>query len=482
MFILNPKVMILIPFLILITSIICIILSIIFKRNHLFSFYISFFSLIFILLSFFFIYKYIPIYFSTLLCINFYSIIYLYIIIFSSIFTIFINYFYLQKYFFYQEEFYLLILSSIIGAITVIEANHIFIILFGIELMSFPILGLMLYSLKKHTNIRIILKYLILSSIVTIFSFLGISLIYLICGNLNLNNIKISFLINDIQNNKILLIGLGLLLISLFFKLSLFPFHFWISDIYKNISPFLLMYSTTVIKVATFSVLMKIFMYIPYEKSKVLYLIIELISISSIIFGSFMTVFQNNIKKLFGYSSIVHMGYILITLFSINNYHFNNSIALIYLINYTISNIGIFSLLSLLLLLDHNTNFNLNNLFVYNFVLWKKIIFHISVFIIIFSFLSIPFTFGFISKFCIFFIILYAKLWMILYAILINSGFSIYYYLKIILNLYRNNLSKNISNKKSYTVIQIFIFLISIIILFIGIYPKIIFDFFKIKI
>lgn len=474
MFIPNTKIIALIPLFILMTSIFIIMFSIIFKRNHFFVFCITVFSLFLLLISLFFIYYIIPINITSLLYIDFYSLVYITMVILSSIVMVFVSYFFLENFDTNKEEFYLLILSSIIGAIILIESNHIFTIFIGMELLSFPIFGLMTYSFKKNTVIQVILKYVLLSSVITSFSLLGITLIYFICGTLKLNYIKIAFLINNVYMNKILLIGIVLLLTSLFFKLSLFPLHFWISDVYQNVAPVLLIYSVTVVKIAVFAVLMKLFIYFPYEKCQVLYLFIEIVSILSIVFGSIMAAFQNNIKKFFGYSSIVHIGYILTTLLVIQNYYIANEVAIIYLINYTMSSVGIFSVLSLLILYNKHASFDLDKLSVYPTVLKDNPVLSISIIIIIFSFLGIPLTYGFITKMLILCIMIQKKFWFILFSIIITSGFGIYYYLKIILYLYNTKNVIKLHRIQSYKIIEIFIVLISMIIIIFGIFPQII--------
>lgn len=480
MFIPISKIISLLPLVILMTGIVIIMFSMIFKRNHLFVFFTTFFSLLCTFCSLLAVYLITPISVTILLYINFYSVLYIFIIIISSIFLLCISYFYLKNFCIHQEEFYVLLLSSIIGSIILIESNHIISILLGMELMYLPIFGLMTYFVEQGRTVRVILKYMLLSSMITVFTLLGIAFIYLITGSLNLNYIKIMCLVNSIVLNKILFIGLALLLISLFFKLSLFPLHFWISDVYENISPILLLYFTTVIKVASFSVLVKILEYCPYEQCKILYFIIEIVSCLSIFLGSVMVVSQDNIKKLFGYASIVHMGYTITTLFIIKNYHLANNIALIYLFHYTLSSIGIFGILSLLILLNNRIDWNINTISLYNILLKNRPILNISFFIIIFSFLGIPLTFGFVSKFFILLIVIHQKLWLILCAIVINSGFSIYYYLKVILSLYNHSNHSEIYYNQSYKVIEFLIVCASIIIILFGIFPQIVINFIRI--
>ncbi|CAL4319609.1 NADH-quinone oxidoreductase subunit N [Buchnera aphidicola] len=471
----------LIPFVILMISIFIIILSMIFKRNHMFVAIVSGMSLILLLWSLFIIRRIIPIYITSLIYIDFYTLWYVFIIVFSGLFINILAYFSLRNVFLYKEEFYLLFLISILGAIFLVFSNHMFSLFLGIELMSLPVIGLMTYSYFQKKSIEVALKYIILSIISSNFMLFGISLIYVTCGNLDFSSIKISFLIDNLSNNKVLLFGIGFLLISFFFKLSLFPLHFWIPDIYKYTSPVVLCYLTTVIKVSMFGILIKLFLYFPYHQSKILYLLIYVVSIFSIFFGSVMSLFQNNIKKLLGYSSISHIGYIIITLLIIEKYKIANESALIYLISYTISNVSIFGILSISEILQDVKQIRINDSLSYLGFFKEQPVLSIAMTIVMLSFLGIPMTFGFISKFYIIMLSTLEHFWLINFSILINSVLSLYYYLRIIINLYSTNKQANLNYSflgyLSFN-IQIVLFVLILLIILLGIFPQIIINFF----
>ncbi|CAL4319462.1 NADH-quinone oxidoreductase subunit N [Buchnera aphidicola] len=463
----------LLPFLILIVNVFIILFSIIVYRSHKFVFFTTIIGLNSIFLSLIYLCNFLPINVNELLDINIYSLRYIEIIIFISLFFVSFSYLYLNKFFFYREEFYILFLSSLLGSILVICSNHMIVLFLGMELMSLPIIGLMIYSIFDIESISVMLKYMILSIISSVFMLLGIVLIYSICGNLNFNSIKMYFLTNQIQDNKILLLGIGFLLISFFFKLSLFPLHFWVSDVYQYTYSILLFYITTVLKITTFFVLIKLFFYFPYLQSKILYFITEIVAIFSIIFGSIMMLFQQNIKKFIGYSSIIHMGYIIVILLVTNQYDNYYKISIIYFIYYVLSNLGLFSMLFLSELSQNTKNTKINYISYYEGLFWKNPKLTIAITVILFSFLGIPCTLGFIVKFLMIFFITYHNFWFINFAILVNSGLGIYYYLKMILNLYScKNINHKIIFKKKYKNIEILIIFISMIIFFLGFFPN----------
>ncbi|WP_343182631.1 NADH-quinone oxidoreductase subunit N [Buchnera aphidicola] len=463
------------PFLILLLSIFSVFISIIVNRNCFFVFYITILFLISMISTLPLVCNVIPVYITSLLYIDFYSVIYIFLILFSTIFMLCVSYFYLKKYFFYQEEFFLLILCSIFGSMILVVSNHFFSVLIGMELMSVPFFGLMVYSISSN-KISTMLKYIILSSFMTLLMLSGIVIIYLICGNLSFYSIKIFLLINNVCDRNILFLGLIFFLIPLFFKLSAFPFHFWMPNVYKHIDPILLIYSTTVMKISSFFVLLKIFSFFPYHQSHILYFLIKMMIILSIIFGSIMACFQDNIKKFFGYTSIVHMGYLLVTLLIVKKYNLSIFISFVYLMNYSMSNIGIFSILSVIKLMNPNFNYQFKDFYLYQSSILNKYFLNISMIIFILSFLSFPFTLGFIAKILVILIGMNKNFYFFNFIVLIQSAVSVCYYLKTICIYF--NYKKRFLTKRghvSYSLLEFFVFLISIVILVLGIFPQILF-------
>ncbi|QIQ41214.1 MAG: NADH-quinone oxidoreductase subunit N [Buchnera aphidicola (Aphis urticata)] len=434
----------LLPFLILIAGLVIVIFSISYNRNHLFIAILSIFILITALLSLYFLISIVPINVTILFNINRYSIFYIAIILISSIATCIFSYSWLLNYPFNKEEFYLLLLLSTLGAICLTVANNMSSIFISIELMSLPVFGLIAYSNYANYALEASFKYLILSAISSSFLLLGISWIYVISGDLSISSIH-SYLSLTPHNEKlVLLFGIVMVLFSFLFKLSLVPFHLWTSDIYQGTPSSILSFFSVSGKVALFSVLLNIFSYNFIENNKMLYVLLSLVSIFSILFGNLMAIFQVNMKRFFGYSSISQLGYLLIVLLALkNNYIFSLETVIIYLLNYLFINISYFGIINLF---SRSSN-DLDLINSYRGLFWSKPILSCIMTLALLSLAGIPITLGFIGKFYILSIIIQNHLWFIGLSFLFGTILGFYGYFRLIINLYLQPSNQLLINK-----------------------------------
>ncbi|WP_343189558.1 NADH-quinone oxidoreductase subunit N [Buchnera aphidicola] len=467
------KLIIFFPIIILLFSVFFIFLSIALYRNYFFVFIVTVFSFLFSLLFYFFILKFIslPFVFSRLIFIDYYSLYYSVIILFTSLFTCFFSYSWLNNFNINKEEFYLLLLLSTIGSLLVIISNNMMLFFVSIELLFFPLFGLICY-LRCNNSLESSLKYIILSNISTIFLLFGISLIYYITGNFNIYIFKNIFDLISLQDKNILIFGLSMILISLFFKLSIFPFYFWIADIYQGSSFPILIYFSVVTKISIFSFLVKFFMNISIINIIPFFLIIKIISIFSIIFGNLMALIQKNIKRLLSFSSIANFGYLLLIFTNINNKFFLIKVSTLFLLNYFFVNVGIFGIFSILIsLLKIKKN---DDIFFYKGLFWRKPFLTILLTIMFLSSAGLPLTLGFVSKFYLLFFLFKKDSFLILFLVCFGIIISVYYYLKIILSLYsRNNDILYFKKYNNIDFLNIFIlFIFSFLIILFGFYPN----------
>ncbi|QFQ32011.1 NADH-quinone oxidoreductase subunit N [Buchnera aphidicola] len=423
----------LLPLLILIAGLVILIFSISCNRNHFLVAVLSASFLIITLFSLYFLISIVPINISILFYINKYSIFYIAIILISSIATCVFSYSWLLNYPFNKEEFYLLLLLSTLGSILLTISNNMSSIFISIELMSLPIFGLIAYSNYVNYALEASFKYLILSAISSSFLLLGISWIYAISGDLSIFSINHALLLASDHEKLVLLFGIVMVLFSFLFKLSLVPFHLWTSDVYQGTPSSILSFFSVSGKVALFSVLLNIFSYNFIENNKMLYVILLLISIFSIFFGNLMAIFQVNIKRFFGYSSISQLGYLFIILLVLkNNYVLSLETVVIYLFNYLFVNIGYFGIIHLF---SHSDN-DVDLIDFYKGLFWSKPALSFIMTIVLLSLAGIPITLGFIGKFYILSIIIQNHLWLIGTSFLFGTIFGLYGYFRLIINLY----------------------------------------------
>lgn len=190
------------------------------------------------------------------------------------------------------EEFKIFILLSLMGALTCIAARDFLTLFVGIELLTMPIYGLIAWETYRSTNIQAAIKYLVLAGAASAFMLLGMAFLYADSGSMALQ-------LRDLRGSLLLFVGIG-------FKLSLAPFHLWTGDVYEDSPLPATALLATISKIALIGVLVHL---TPIQR---LFPILSALAIISMLTGSLLTLRQKNMSRFLGYSSIAHMGYILV--------------------------------------------------------------------------------------------------------------------------------------------------------------------------
>ncbi|ANF16962.1 hypothetical protein XW81_00785 [Buchnera aphidicola (Schlechtendalia chinensis)] len=464
------------PLLILSLTVIIIILFISYNRNHFCTFLCSVIGLLLSFFSICIVKTIVPINVTMLFHIDKYSLLYISMVLLSSIITCIFAYSWLENSFYNRNEFYLLLLLSTIGCISLIISNHMSVFFIGMELMSLPVLGLISYAHFERNALEAAIKYMILSCSISVLALFGIALIYSITGSLTFSSLIYELVTSISHPDSILLCGLGLIIFAFSFKLSIFPFHIWTPDVYKGTSSTVLMYVSTATKIAVFSLFFKIFIFLISFHVEFFRIMLEIMICASVIFGNFMAVFQTDIKRFLGYSSISQFGYLLTSLLISNDFNFSLEVVGIYLVGYLLSNIGMFGLMSIMSILKKDLKFD--TITFYRGLFWNNPLLASIITIILFSLSGIPSTLGFVGKFYLLSLIVKENLWMLGIILLIGSIIGIYAYLKIVVYLYLepldSNNSKNVVLDFFGKLCMFILFLIAILLLLLGIFPNLI--------
>ena len=326
-------------------------------------------------------------------------------------------------------EIPLLIMFSSLGMMVLISSNNLISMYLGIELQS---LALYVVAAIKRDSLQSAesgVKYFILGALSSGILLYGCSLIYGFSGSTNFIEIQRNlFSINHL--NLGLIFGLVFVLVGLGFKVSAVPFHMWTPDVYEGAPTSITAFFAIVPKVAAVAIIYR-FCLEPFgnfysEWSQ----IIIFLSITSMFLGAIAAIAQKNIKRLLAYSSIGHVGYILIGLAAANESGVKG--VSIYMTIYVLMNIAIFAII---LSLKYNNNFieKISNFAGLN---KQKPLTSLSIAIIMLSMAGIPPFAGFFGKFYIFIAALNANLILLAVLGVISSVISAFYYLKIIKVIY----------------------------------------------
>ncbi|ABJ90586.1 NADH-quinone oxidoreductase subunit N [Buchnera aphidicola] len=435
-----------------------------------------FFSIIYILYikRFFFNYS------SDLIRIDQYSFYFMILLLISSFFTCIFSYSWLLLEDNYSIEFYFFVLLSTIGGMLIIISNHFLSLFLGIELLFLPILGILNFFSNSRKNLFSIVNYMILSVFSSALLLLGVSFIYFVSGRLSFSFFPLIFMYYpSIILNSMMIFGICMILLSLFFKLSLFPLHTWSPNIYQYSNPCSLIFFSTAVKISIFSFLLRFLNFFPYiYKIKSIYYIIYLISMFSVFFGNIIGIIQNNVQRLIGYLSISNIGFLLIIIITQSySFVFLNKLFIIYLFIYIFGLIGFFSIKSII---DINFIERKNNLLKENSLIglfWYNPILGILMSIILLSLSGFPITLGFWGKFFIFKHLIQKKFFITTLLIMLSNIVGMQNYLYIIRSLYIKPIkfsNTSLVNNLYISILQKFL-LISIGFLFVilGFFPYI---------
>ncbi|MDO6444245.1 NADH-quinone oxidoreductase subunit N [Colwellia sp. 1_MG-2023] len=372
-----------------------------------------------------------------------------------------------------HDEYYLLLLLVVLGAGILVVSDHFASLFLGFELLSIALVGLVGYCRKAPNAVETGFKYLILSASASSFMLLGIAFIYAQTGDL-------SFTQSSIENTGLTIpllyqIGFMLFFSGVAFKLSLVPFHFWTPDVYQGASSPVAMLLATVSKCAMFIVLLKCcytatnLAVLQHEK---LFEFISWIAILSMIVGNSLALKQQSIKRLLAYSSIAHMGYLLIVVLISNSSGLNMAwqSVLFYLTAYLLANASIFTVITLM---DRDRDVYLDvTINDWCGLFWQQPLKACLLIFSLLSFAGIPLTAGFIGKFYLVSLAANQSLWALLAALIIGSGIALAYYLPVIFSLFSQDQVSDDKHTVSMSLLEKFVVTLFIFTgLAIGIFP-----------
>lgn len=467
----------LLPLVILGFTVIVVMLCIAWRRNHCLHATITVIGLNLSLLSLFVVAYNGAMDVTQLIRVDSFSIFYTGLVLLSSIATSLVAYAWLASYPGNRDEFYILVLIASIGGILLTSACHFAALFLGIELISLPLFGMIGYQfrLQRSLALEASLKYTLLSGIASSFLLFGMALVYADTGKLSFAGI--GYTINNIQLQlpHLLLAGLGMMIVGLGFKLSLVPFHLWTPDVYQGAPAPVSIFLTTASKISIMAVVMRLLLYVPVTNNARVQLVLTIIALCSILFGNLMAMSQINIKRVLGYSSIAHLGYLLIGLITITT----NPLALetigIYLTGYLLANLSAFGVVSLMSS-NSSSGKEVDVLFSYRGLFWHKPFLALVLTLMMLSLAGIPMTLGFIGKFYLMLLSIQTHMWWLYSsAIVVGSTIGLFAYLRIIASLYLAPPAHWHGNTQSNCGVKVgdmVVFLSALLVLLLGLYPQ----------
>lgn len=329
-----------------------------------------------------------------------------------------------------REELYLLLLCACGGALVLVSAQHMMALFVGLELLSIPLFGMVGYLFRERSSLEACIKYLVLSAGASAMLLFGLALLYADAGTLSYQGLA-EHIGSGKASGLLVLAGVGLLLVGLGFKLSLVPFHFWTPDVYGGAPAPVGAFLATVSKLAVFAVLMRLWITLPIRDAGIPEVLAALAG-ASIIIGNLLALKQDNLKRVLGYSSIAHVGYMLVAILALNVLTMETVV--VYAVTYGAASLGAFAVLSLASSPyekgERATATELQGLF------WRRPWLAGAMAVLLLSLAGVPLTAGFIAKFYVLSAGLASELWWLVAIVVVGSAIGIYYYLRAMINLF----------------------------------------------
>src|SRR4051812_14363425 len=243
------------------------------------------------------------------------------------------------------SEFYSLILFALSGMLFASSANNFALLFVSLELITVTFYVLTSFQRSRVITLEAGVKYLIIGSLSTAFTVFGIALVYGISGKLDFS--ELSSVAGELSGNKIFLFGLLLVLVGVGFKIAAFPVQIWAPDVYQGSPSPTGAFLATGSKAAGFVLLIRVLFTAVPQVSAHWSKLLMIISAITILYGNLCALPQRNIKRLLGYSSIAHAGYLLLGVAALNDRGI--SAVLYYLSGYLFTVLAAFTVICLVM-------------------------------------------------------------------------------------------------------------------------------------
>jgi NADH-quinone oxidoreductase subunit N len=454
----------LMPYLLMLVGPALLLIFIAIKRNHLFAWLFTILNFALVLWSSITAYHQ-PVLEVSLITVDKFAMLYSGIFAIVGIVITLLSYSYLEKLSDHKEEFYILLVFATLGSSLMVASNNFVSLFLSLEVLSVSLYSLIAYLRKSEKAIEAGLKYLVLAAMSSAILLFGIALVYFETGVFSYA--EIGQKLNSIGFTPYMVGGLAMIIAGAGFKLSVVPFHWWTSDVYQGANSPVTAFIATVSKGGMVGAMIRMFTLIHGLGHQSIIDVLVVISAASMLVGNVLALQQGNLKRLLAYSSIAHLGYILISFIAFGNG--GSEAATFYLIAYFVTTLGAFGIISML----STSEGEADSISFYKGLFWRKPLLAALFTLIMFSLAGIPLTSGFVGKFFVATSGVKAGLWILLFFLAVNSVIGVYYYLRVVVMMFSNkeNSAETIQCEKGISGSMIALVFVAVMILYMGVYP-----------
>ena len=453
----------LLPFLLVAATSVVVMLEIAARRSHGLSLGITLVGLAAAFGSLWLVAPLAPRKLMSLLIVDRYALFYIGLILAATFAIAIFCHGYLERHAETREELYVLLLVATLGSMVLVASSHFVSFFLGLEILSVALYALSAYLHTRRRPVEAGIKYLILAGSSSAFLLFGMALIYAQLGTMDLA--RQEGLLTGAQNSRLVLAGLTLITTGIGFKLGVVPFHLWTPDVYEGAPAPVTAFIATISKGAIFALLLRYFYTVGAEHFRAVFVLFAIIAIASMLIGNLMALLQNNVKRILAYSSIAHMGYLLVA-FEASGAMASEAIAF-YLVAYFITTVGAFGVVTILSAEERDAD----RLADYAGLFWRRPVLASIFTLMMLSLAGIPVTAGFLAKFYVVTAGASAGIWALILILVISSVIGLFYYLRIVATLFARR-PEEAPHAEPHAIAGSYVLLaLTILLIWFGVYP-----------
>ncbi len=336
---------------------------------------------------------------------------------------------YLRQFDMYRNEFYSLAMFALLGAMVLISAASMITVYLGLEMMSLSLYAMVALKRDDKAATEAAMKYFILGSMASGLLLYGMSMIYGATGSLQIHEIS-QAIASQGSDNIILLLGLVFMVVALAFKFGLVPFHMWVPDVYQGAPAPVTLFISTMPKLAAFAMIIRLLQDSLGALHSDWQGMLVIVAVLSIALGNLAALAQSNIKRMLAYSTISHMGFVMLGLLSGTPEGYGAS--MFYVITYALMSAGAFGVVIFM----SSKGIEADTLNDYKGLNQRNPWFAAMFALILLSLAGVPVLVGFFAKWLVLqAVVNVGMIWLALFAV-IFSVIGAFYYLRVIKLMY----------------------------------------------
>lgn len=368
-----------------------------------------------------------------------------------------------------RGEYYILGLFAMLGMMVLVSAHHFLTLYLGVELMSLPVYAMVAMKRESGLAAEAAMKYFIIGAMASGMLLYGISMIYGATSSLDFNAVAASIASTAPEQQLILVFGLVFIMVGIAFKLGAVPFHMWLPDVYQGAPNPVTLFIATAPKIAALGMVLRLLVDAMPSLHGQWQQILIAMAVLSMGLGNFAAIVQANIKRMLAYSSIAHMGYMILGVIAANNAGY--AAATFYIITYSLMTLGAFGLLVLM----SRAGYEVENIADFKGLNQRNPWFAFMMLIMMFSMAGVPPLVGFWAKVGVLKALIQVDLVWLAALALLFAIVGAYYYIRVVKVMY----FEEPDSEKTYTVsgeMQLAMAMNGLAVLALGLFPGWLFE------